>query len=355
MQGDQARCVYSGMHRHTGSREEFSGVRHQVLSAPPLWELLAELTSAAEPSLVEAFAFPKVRTRTAAELLERVVAERGGLVDRAHLLGYYTALDNPSDVDRENRVKHLRFLVSERPDEAFLAMWLDPSDEKHLRVAEEWRAQARRHRDSPGVLANAATFLSDWDFTEATTLFRQVVALEPREWRWRLRFARVLLKRADRDRDNAEALARQAGIELDEALALALATDHALLYDARAEAALMCDDLVTAIRNAKSALEAAAKQPEWFQGNLLHIGHTVLGAVAFDSGDWDRALDHLESSLLVPESPQFDVRGPSKRLLRRLLRAGQQDVVDGYLDRWRARFGLPKDWAIEDPLLVETG
>jgi len=46
-------------------------------------------------------------------------------------------------------------------------------------------------------------------------------------------------------------------------------------------------------------VSSSATQKTWIEGNLLHMGHTVLGSVAFDAADLIGALEHLESSLVV--------------------------------------------------------
>jgi hypothetical protein len=146
-----------------------------------------------------------------------------------------------------------------------------------------------------------------------------------------------------------EVLAADALTSLQEGLLLAAESERRFIYSPLSEAALLS-------RNVKSAEEyahlsvVAAEHADWIQGTLRHTAHMVLGALAFDNGDTLGALRHLEESLLVPASPQFQVRGPLAVLLRKLSAAGRCEIVAAYVGRWQARFDLPQGWSLEDSM-----
>jgi hypothetical protein len=300
---------------------------------------------------VLAFAFPDLPDDAAVAGLEQIVtfAERPDF-ERARLLGYYTRIESPSEDQIDLKLLHLKRLISANPAEPFLSMPLDPSNLKHRAIAEEWRAQCQLLANSPAVLSNAATFLVHWDWREALLLIDRGIRLEPAGWRWRKQRGDILLhaarKAVERER---EVLAADALTSLQEGLLLAAESERRFIYSPLSEAALLS-------RNVKSAEEyahlsvVAAEHADWIQGTLRHTAHMVLGALAFDNGDTLGALRHLEESLLVPASPQFQVRGPLAVLLRKLSAAGRCEIVAAYVGRWQARFDLPQGWSLEDSM-----
>jgi hypothetical protein len=296
-------------------------------------------------SLVDAFAFPNVSSERIAADLERLVSETGELEQRARLLGYYVSLPDPSHLQVARKLEHLTALVAARPTETFLAMPLRSDEPMHRRVAEVWRNQVRRHRDSSLVLANAALFLAHWNPAEAELLIRQAIELQPRVWQWRHQLGRLLVSAAANELDPASRsrLAHTATKELSAALDLVPESNHAMLYEILCEAALLCGETFHASAFAQMALDASAVE-DWSRGNVLHMAHTVLGCLAFDRNDLPEAVRHLGLSLAVPESPQFEVRGPSKHLLERILSGGHRQIVIAYVDDWRRRFTLPEAW-----------
>jgi hypothetical protein len=111
-----------------------------------------------------------------------------------------------------------------------------------------------------------------------------------------------------------------------------------------AEAALLSGDSASARAYAERAVQA--KTPGWAVGLLTHRGHAVLGALEYDAGNTRQAVRHLELSMPLESSPQFQVRGPSPHLLRRLRGTSEDARVDAFVTRWEARFGLPEGWTL---------
>lgn len=294
--------------------------------------------------VAEAFAFPGISNAEEAAETEAVVAAmpvEGGCLQRARLFGYYCSLDAPTELDVEKKLGHLRTLIQLVPWEPVLAVPLSQDEARHVAVADTWRHQAQLHERRADVLTNAAMFLQNWDFDEAKSLLLAAIDLEPNEWRWRLRLGRVLLDAARRDSRREVQIAREALFLFREAATRATTRESEAFLDGLTESAFLIGD-ATAAEYAESALAAAEAAP-WAGGNLVHMAHTVLGALAFDAGDRLLARWHLEQSLVVPKSPQFAIRGPSSHLLKKF---GEEDTTRSYLSRWQANFGLPDGWSL---------
>lgn len=93
-----------------------------------------------------------------------------------------------------------------------------------------------------------------------------------------------------------------------------------------------------------------------------HWGHTILGMLAVERGDFATAVDHLDASLPVPHDFRLDAHGPAPHLVRALCTAGQFQPVARFLHKWLAfsPHDRPRTWlaAVEQrrvPTEDETG
>ena len=114
-------------------------------------------------------------------------------------------------------------------------------------------------------------------------------------------------------------------------------------------AALRLRRLSEARQLAEEALTLApADRGGWNYGNAIHYGHTVLGLLALDQGDVPLAIGHLRSSADIPGSPQLNSFGPTMQLAKELLRRGEHDAVQGYLQQcgefWKTGTGKLELW-----------
>lgn len=78
-------------------------------------------------------------------------------------------------------------------------------------------------------------------------------------------------------------------------------------------------------------------------GNAIHQANTVLGLIALEDEEVDRAADYLTASALTPGSTQLFGFGPNMLLAQKLLLRGRKQVVLTYLDLcstfWKLSFG----------------
>lgn len=114
---------------------------------------------------------------------------------------------------------------------------------------------------------------------------------------------------------------------------------------AAAMAAYHLGDLESAREIAQAAIALAAHHPDnWNFGNAMHFGHTVLGLLALRAGDPKLATSELIASGEVRGSPQLNSFGPSMRLARELLKAGERDGVLVYLGLCRKFWKMGQRW-----------
>lgn len=74
---------------------------------------------------------------------------------------------------------------------------------------------------------------------------------------------------------------------------------------------------------------------DWNYGNALHQTNVYLGLIALDNQDIETAKLHLLKAADTPGSPQLNSFGPNMLLAKRLLEAGEKEVVLTYIDKCR--------------------
>ena len=74
---------------------------------------------------------------------------------------------------------------------------------------------------------------------------------------------------------------------------------------------------------------------DWNYGNAIHHGHLVLGRVALAAGNIEVARTELILGARTPGSPQLNSFGPSMKLAKDLLAAGEAGAVREYLELCR--------------------
>jgi tetratricopeptide (TPR) repeat protein len=82
----------------------------------------------------------------------------------------------------------------------------------------------------------------------------------------------------------------------------------------------------------------------WNYGNAIHIGHTILGLLALEQDDIERAINELILSGDTPGSPQLGSFGPTMQLAKALLKRGQVNEVLSYLRLCREFWEMGTTW-----------
>lgn len=96
-------------------------------------------------------------------------------------------------------------------------------------------------------------------------------------------------------------------------------------------------DHALAVNLAMGALAALPdSERDWNYGNVLFAAHSVLGLLALDAQDPERAIAELHFAGATPGSPQLNSFGPGMQLAKALLRAGHTEPVLHYFEQCRA-------------------
>ena len=86
-------------------------------------------------------------------------------------------------------------------------------------------------------------------------------------------------------------------------------------------------------------------------GNAIHQANTVLGLIALENDQIDRAEDYLAAAAATPGSSQLTSFGPNMLLAKKLLMIGRRQPVLRYLDRcgafWKLSFGRLWRWKLQ--------
>lgn len=99
----------------------------------------------------------------------------------------------------------------------------------------------------------------------------------------------------------------------------------------------------------------AQKTTDAESGNGPHDAHTALGLVAVHEGDLDAAQVHLLKSGMTAGSPTMRSFGPNMSLAKKLIEAGQTEVVLQYFDECEGFWQLHRETLAQWRAVVEAG
>ena len=96
---------------------------------------------------------------------------------------------------------------------------------------------------------------------------------------------------------------------------------------------------------ARESLDLASMHSkDWNYGNAIHYGHTVLGLLAIQDDNLERAIAELHEAGNTPGSPQLNSFGPRMHLARELLRHGKYQAVLHYLQQCGQFWKMGSKW-----------
>lgn len=288
----------------------------------------------------------RLNAKDAAGLEATVAADANDLLARTKLLAYYFKRQDGSAAVRENRLKHVLWVIRHEPESGIAGLpecRLDPFDSKegYAQASQLWREQVQAHPRSIPVLHNAANFFRTADPELALRYMEQVQSLEPANPRWA---------------DQLAALYRLHGRRPVESLAqyeTAHSADNCDLtrffrLPELARAAFEAGELEKAQQFSDQLLSAGKRYPtNWHFGNAVHYANNMIGLIALRKGQIEEAKQSLLRAGATPGSPQLDTAGPSMGLAKELLEKGEQDIVLQYLKLCR-RFWTGHDGKLDD-------
>ena len=276
-------------------------------------------------------------TEDAAQKLEATVPLRPeDPAVRGQLIGYY--------VDRaatypQRRLPHLLWLIRHRPADpatpglVLVSPTADPAG--YAAVSSAWDEQVAAHSNDSAVVANAAGYFDNGtDTAKAQELYRQRMSAEPKAAEWPARLAGSLERQADRDPTTAADLCGQALLLRQSAFKLATGRPERFhqLIDQPSDA-FRAGDLIAAKRLAGRLLESATEEfpTDPRHAEAIHRGRIVLGQIALNTGNADRAGSELLAAAKVEPSAAMTTTGPDLTLARDLLAHGERAAVKEYL------------------------
>lgn len=273
----------------------------------------------------------------AAKLEAKLEAAPNDLESRLRLLGYYFRARRAGG---EARLKHVLWMIRHHPDSRIAA-----NPELHVNQILEreaysqakavWLEQVDKDDVSAAVLGNAARFFLLSEQSRAEELLKKAQTLEPHAGEWSEQLGHLYMLRMTSARgNNRRELANLSLAEFERA-----ADQHQeerarfhLLPDL-AKTAFEAGDAGKANRYATTLLELAQdEQHEWNAGNSIHHGNLMLGRLALQSGDIEKAKSYRLAAGQTTGSPQLNSFGPNMMLAKELLERGETQAVLEYFE-----------------------
>ncbi len=286
---------------------------------------------AADPH-ADTMAGSNMNAEQAAKLEASVEKESADISARTKLLGYYFLAGRNAGNARDQRRKHVLWVIRNQPDSQLAGLPYCRMDgvtdpEGYVEAKKLWLEQTEAHPQDPKVLGNAAVFFMIQDRNLAEGFLKQAQKNEPVNPEWADKLGHLYSFSDDKD---------AASKSLQE-FESAQASDKRKIsrfyrLDQLAKAAFKAGDTEKATLYANELLAESASHPkDWNYGNAIHHANNVLGLCALQQGDAKLAAEFLIKAGKTPGSPQLDSFGPNMLLAKALLKDGQsKDAVLEY-------------------------
>jgi hypothetical protein len=293
-----------------------------------------------DPDLeMAAFAGSELTQEEVADLEELVRRDRTSTEPRARLAGYYYRYSQEPGVRAKRRALVFWFM-REHPTSRFagspclqLIPETDPTGYRQVRS--RWLKLAEGTKDT-AILRNVASFFRFPEPRMQRNYLQRAERLEPAEPAWKRLLGVSWGAQAQHARTEKQrrAAAHRALTYYQNAYRLTQGEPFKwYLLSHLAETALLAGKMAQASRHARLLLSQAASFPgDWNYGNALYVGNEVLGLIAFKRRRLADARKCLLAAGATPGSPQLNSFGPSFKLARLLLEAGERELVLKYIE-----------------------
>jgi tetratricopeptide (TPR) repeat protein len=301
----------------------------------------------------------------AEELQKQAAADPQDLESRIPLLTYYFGESFKSPDAKQTHQELALWFIEKHPEleitgdpQARIDQHLNP--EGYAKAKSLWLANVDKHKDNATILSHAAVFFLLSDRTVAEDFLKKAQSLEPENPNWSEQLGHLyelgshLAPNEERQKAAGKALA-----QYERAVSQQKQPDQKFF---------LLPDLATVAFNAGDFSKAKAYADEllnmskegkrnWNSGNAIHHGNLILGRVALQAGDVDKAKSYLLAAGKTEGSPQLNSFGPNMTLAKELLEKGEKKTVLDYfdlcekfwkqekLDQWRATVkgdGIPE-------------
>jgi len=280
--------------------------------------------------------------KEAAKLEDAVSRDPGDLENRARLLGYYSHHMFDSEDARAAYERHAFWVVENEPESPLagtVAMTglCALGNETAEKATQLWRKQVDASPGSISVLGNAANLLPHTDEQLGLEYLRKGQELEPDHPRWHERLGPHLFLSGIREVPATERRKR-AGMALEEYEKAARLTEdpegRQLILEYQAKTAYESGNLEKAEWYARKLLASARHLTAPLRGNAIHHGNMILGRLALQQGDVEKAKERLMAAGSKHATLQREAFGPNLALAKELLESGERETVLRFLKLW---------------------
>lgn len=269
----------------------------------------------------------------AARKLERALKkDPSDMRARLQLLTYHNRYSYTSKLIAQKHLADVIWMIENVPDHPTLRTpWASIDKTRNPAGYESckrlWLKQIRQAGSNVAIIRNAAWFLRANERL-AERLHLQAISIKPNDSSL-YRDLACLLRRGAPKRSARLKRALDA-----QQKAMAKQRDPQMkryLLDDLAEIAFDLGEWKIARAAAEKSLAQAEKYHDWYTGNAIHDGNTVLGRLALREGDENKAIAHLKQASKIPGSPQLNSFGPNMILAQELMQLGHRKAVVSYL------------------------
>jgi tetratricopeptide (TPR) repeat protein len=298
----------------------------------------------------------KLSSEEAQQLEEKLQKNPDDLSARTMLLGYYGLKAFESNEARTKRQKHIVWIIQNHPDAQIAGLpdsGLNPvlDGQVYYEAKNLWFKQVDIHNKNTAILGNAASFFLIYDRDVAEDLLKKAKALEPKNPEWSERLGHLYA--LDMSRKSGESRKEEASKALEQMEnALSLTPEGEKRFYMLSDLAKQAFEAGDTDKASEYATELLNKAPQyrsdWNYGNAVHHGNLILGRIALEYGQLEKAKKYLLEAGKTPGSPQLNSFGPNMTLAKELLEKGERDIVITYFQLcgkfWRMGTERLKNW-----------
>lgn len=281
------------------------------------------------------------------ELKTKVDNDPTEIAGRMQLLAYYRGRSSQNIEARTSLHELVGWFIKNYPEDiGFPAIFIDPGSdpEGYLEIKKHWLEVIEQYPDNAKIVCNAAVFalLADPDWGDE--LLNKATELEIIDSNTAKRIGMVygLRLMAEQSKNKRQWWAGKA-LEHYE-LAIDLTKEPSELSPLRIMAATVALD-VGKLQSAKTHAQQLLLDED--SDDSIHSANIILGRLALQSGDREKAKAHLLAAGRVSSTPELTRSGPDMLLARELLRVKETEAVLEYFKLCENLWKKPelKQWA----------
>ena len=281
------------------------------------------------------------------ELQSKVDKDPTELDGRLQLLGHYSGRSSKDIEARSSLRKLVGWFIRNYPEDAGLqTIFIDAGSDPdgYLDIKKQWLGVIEEYPDNVKIICNAAIFALLPDPDWGNELLSKATELEIQDSDSAKRIGMVygLKLMAEQSKKKREWSARKA-IEHYE-LAIDLTGEPSEVSPLRILAATTALN-VGKLQSAKTHAQQLLNDED--SDDSIHSANIILGRLALQSGDREKAKAHLLAAGRVSSTPELTRSGPDMLLARELLKEKETEVVLEYFELCETLCEKPelKQWA----------